>query len=98
MPKDYTQWKSNVVEYLDLMASTSNSHFDGPVEINCTFYEEGALVSISAVEEEYQRAKHVRGDIDNLVGGIMDALQESTLIDNDSQVVRITAKVVNRHE
>jgi Holliday junction resolvase RusA-like endonuclease len=98
MPHDYTEWKDNVAEYISLAATASDTHFSGPVSLMCTFYEGGTILTILPMDEGYQRAKHVRADIDNLIGGIMDAMQESGIIDNDSQIVTVHGMVQNRNE
>lgn len=41
------------------------------------------------------RPKGVRGDIDNIVGSVMDALQQAGVYGNDSQVHQLEVRFIN---
>lgn len=92
MPDDYVEWKENVAEYLRYFPGM----IEGPVMIELEFSEKKVNVSVIPVVGEFQRDKHVRGDLDNLIGGVMDAMQDAGTIVNDSQVVAVRASIRNR--
>jgi Holliday junction resolvase RusA-like endonuclease len=81
---EYTEWKENV----SLVMGSMMHQVDGKVRLGLTFNKD----SVDLVLVETERKRFGRNDIDNLAGGIMDALQESGVIDNDSQVVYLTAQ------
>jgi Holliday junction resolvase RusA-like endonuclease len=93
-PREYTEWKGNVAEYI---AAATREKFEGPVKVSMEFYSDEVAVIIqeytSADSAQMVRAKYVTADIDNLVGGVMDAMQDSGLIENDKQVVNVSALV-----
>jgi Holliday junction resolvase RusA-like endonuclease len=38
-----------------------------------------------------RRPKYVRGDVDNLIGGVLDAMQDAGTINDDRQVLEVVA-------
>jgi len=91
MDKDYMEWRENVV--LELHQQL-NPNFDQPpikgsLRLIARFGSDFMDIQLLKVDEV--RAKHVRADIDNLLGGIMDALQDAGVIVNDAQIVAVEA-------
>lgn len=93
-PAHYTEWKDNIKELL----SHHRVAFEGPVSLDLLFTEKSVHVRVIPVVENFQRDKWVKGDLDNLAGGVMDALQDAGLIDNDRDVVQLHAGIKNRVE
>jgi hypothetical protein len=88
MPPDYMQWKENVgVELLRLGRSTGvvGDGIAGNLRMITRFGSD--FMELQLIRVEHVRAKHVRGDIDNLNGGLMDALQDAGVIVNDAQII-----------
>ncbi len=66
MPKPYTDWKEQVAEFLGYTLH----HVGDNIALELTFTRTGiALVMTPVTMERFGRA-----DIDNLAGGVMDAL------------------------
>ena len=87
MPKEYREWKDLVAEHLRI--SAKGSVFEGPVRLHLTFDTDEIDMTIISVDKT--RPKHVRADIDNLIGGVMDALELSGVVVNDKQVIEVQA-------
>lgn len=85
MPADYVEWKANVAMVMDLKSKILKN-FREPVAISIWFAKENMRVRI----EPSELTRFGQADIDNLAGGVMDALQLSGVIHNDSQVVELT--------
>lgn len=83
-PKDYTEWKEDIAEYLGVVGFEPHV---GRVEVRLAFGRSTTLVIVS----DSDRMRHGRYDIDNGCGGVLDALQEATLITNDRDVVELKA-------
>ena len=83
MPKRYTDWKDAVAEWVALNKIPSH---DGPLAINLRFSRDGVHVEIEYMPDDMKR-DGVQGDIDNLAGGVYDALQDAGIIENDKQII-----------
>jgi Holliday junction resolvase RusA-like endonuclease len=88
MPKKYVDWKEAVAAELLLLGHSDNM-IGNTIEGNLKMYTRfgSDFMELQLVKVEHVRAKHVRGDIDNLNGGLMDALQDAEVIVNDAQIV-----------
>lgn len=101
MPASYRQFLTTARRFV-LAAVKENGQIDGPVALIARFMSDSIELAIQPLHG--RRAKYVRGDVDNLVGGLMDALQSYRLegqeipglIENDRQVVEIWATAVER--
>ena len=94
MPADYEAWKSRVQEQLAIQGVKAHN-LDVPMRLEAMFgtdYIEFQLFP----EPWHQRAKHVKADIDNLSGGLMDALEQGNIIDNDKLIICLDARVASR--
>ena len=60
---------------------------DGPVIVRCAFT--GNTTHVAVLDTHPTPRNGQRGDIDNLAGAVMDALQQGGVILDDSQVVRL---------
>lgn len=85
MPKKYMEWKENVAEVAKLTAGVSG--LSGPLSLIVEFHKEHMVIVISEGASE----RFGQADIDNLLGGVMDALQDSEVIHNDRQISRVLA-------
>ncbi len=83
MPKDYADWKDQVAEYV----GDKMRHVDDNVLLELTFTRTGIAVVMTPTEMQ----RFGQADIDNLAGGVMDALQSGGVLGNDSQVVALDA-------
>lgn len=79
MPATYTEWKENVATIIRL----KGRNLRGPIIMGCMFYKDHIVLDMW----ETTRQRHGRADLDNLLGGIMDAAQQSGVIENDKDVV-----------
>lgn len=91
MPAEYMAWKQQVATML-VEAGIPTSNYEGPVELVVTFSSDKMYLQVTPLLDIETRPKHLkRNDLDNLVGGIMDALQDANVIRDDVQVLRIVA-------
>jgi Holliday junction resolvase RusA-like endonuclease len=92
MPKEYVEWKANVAEVVAL--TTGKMSLAGPLSLVVEFHKEKMVFVMS----EGAPKRFGRADIDNLMGGLMDAIELSGLITNDRQVSRIGATFMTEGE
>ncbi len=85
-PPEYTQWKQDVAT--ELLARFPRPRFRGRVAISIKFGRKGFVVTI----EDTEQGRHGQSDIDNLAGGVLDALQDAGVIDNDRNVTVLAAR------
>ena len=91
MPKEYTEWKAAVAE---VVAAKRVAVLSGPLSLMVRFKKE----SVEVIMSEGAPPRFGQGDIDNLVGGLMDALQDAGCFKNDIQVARLQAEIVKETE
>jgi Holliday junction resolvase RusA-like endonuclease len=63
--------------------------FEGPVEMDVTFYPDRIEVVVRELDPEQKSA--LRGDIDNYVKSLLDGLNKAAF-DDDRRVLRLTAR------
>jgi Holliday junction resolvase RusA-like endonuclease len=85
MPPDYMAWKENIAQEILLLCG--RTHFEGPIHVAIVIGKDSFTVKI----EESHRTRHGRADLDNLVGGVLDSIQDGGLIDNDRNVTEVEA-------
>jgi Holliday junction resolvase RusA-like endonuclease len=83
MPKEYSQWKRDFA-WLARQAMVGK-RFVGNVDVIMTFHKDSVNITIM----DSERPRFGRSDIDNLAGGVLDALQDGGLIMNDNKVVEL---------
>ena len=88
MDKKYTDWKIDVAEELAVQGIKEPS-IEGNLKLILRFGTD--FIDIQLLKIVEVRAKHVRADVDNLIGGVMDALQDAGIIVNDAQIVAVEA-------
>ena len=86
MPADYTDWKEAVGWALKEQG-IEPAQIEVPLNVHVIFKEDEMLVQLFQVEKT--RPKGTTGDLDNLIGGLLDALQDYGLIKDDRQVQEI---------
>ena len=93
-PDEYTTWKELISVELSRMG-LHPQYLDVPVRLEAGFgtdYIDFQLFPLAP----HRRPKHVTADIDNLAGGLMDALQDHGLIANDKLIVEAELWIPNR--
>ena len=93
MPKGYMKWREDFGTLLkvEIARVRSQRRIIGPVEVYLSFYGHGVRIQI--IEVATVRRKHVRGDIDNMIGAVMEVLEDIEVVTNDSKVHRVVATV-----
>ena len=89
MPKKYAEWKSGLATIVgSRFRAEGNRPLEGPLklEVDITKGVWGFRLTELESKERFGRA-----DLDNLVGGVMDMLQDAGVIKNDSQIEAIAA-------
>lgn len=70
---------------------TLASGIDFPVSLECSFGSDGFHMQLRRIVSwqsgEVRRPTHVRGDIDNMMGGVMDALQDHGVLADDKWIL-----------
>lgn len=90
---EYTRWKWAVGH--ELRALGIKNQIVAPVRLDAVFgtdYIDFQLFPLI----DHVRPKHVRADVDNLSGGLMDALQEAGTIANDELIREMHIWLPNR--
>lgn len=87
MDKEYVEWKEAVGE---VVVAQRLPVLSGPLSLVVKFYSDRVELMLS----EGAPPRFGQGDIDNLLGGLMDALQEAGVYKNDIQIARIQAEIV----
>ncbi len=82
-PPDYTAWKHEVAH--ELAALNIQNQIAVPVRLDVVFGTDYIDFQLYPMVD-HVRSKHVRADLDNLAGGLMDALQDAGTIKNDELV------------
>jgi Holliday junction resolvase RusA-like endonuclease len=67
----------------------TGEHFEGPVQVTVIVRRGSVEVDVKA--SAVLRPTGVKGDIDNLVKAVLDALQRGGMLANDSQVTVLQA-------
>lgn len=80
-PQRYRVWKSGAAGQI---RSQTDAKFDGPVAVTVTVGAVGVAVGVEEVT--LSRPKGVRGDVDNYVKAVLDAVVDSGVIGNDRAV------------
>jgi Holliday junction resolvase RusA-like endonuclease len=98
MPPEYQQWRRDfgVLLKSEIAKVKSQRRMIGPVELYLSFYGHGVRIQVNEVTTV--RRKHVRGDIDNLLGAVMEVLEDIEVVTNDSKVYRVVANVADNLE
>lgn len=89
MPPDYRAW---IDEFAQLIRTSARlrRQITGPVHLEVGFGSDDITLQLYDADH-HTRPKGVTGDLDNLVGAVMDGLQAAGILGNDRQVVVITA-------
>ena len=88
MPRPYMEWREQVVEAIE---ATDLEGLTGRVAVDVTFDKDSFTVKISPTNKN-RKDRYGNADLDNLVGGVLDALQDAQAIENDRDVVILVAK------
>lgn len=86
MPKRYAEWLEEAATYIAL----AKDHYDGFVGVEMRFTKEGCRVDVWEIPAT---RRYLRGDIDNLAGGVLDAMVKGGLIEDDRQVITLKASI-----
>jgi len=85
-PARYESWKQEASWRLHTQTS---ARYDGPVSVTVVVRRD--RVEIELDETADTRPKGLRGDLDNYVKGVLDALQDAGIIRDDRQVHELHA-------
>lgn len=92
----YTSFRQAVAQHL-ARSGPLPDQLSNPVSLEASFQTEGFHLQLRPLlgwngGASVVRPKHVRGDLDNLIGGVMDALQDAGVLANDSWVMETHAR------
>lgn len=89
MPPDYLEWKDRVAEFVGYSGLRKRA-MQGDVQVAMVFHSDH--VDVEILPSTTTRPRGVRGDLDNLASGMLDALQDAGLIANDRHVMTMRAE------
>lgn len=96
-PPDYEAWKKDVRGFVRQAAGAVQ--MQGALRANMVLHKDHFILELESIEDDHQ---YLRGDVDNIAGGIMDAIQDKKgnlgLIENDSQIRELHVRVAGRDE
>ena len=87
----YVEFRQNVMQSLREQG-IQLSGIDYPVSMEVSFRTNGfhlQLRPITTILGGVTRPTHVRGDADNMAGGVMDALEDGGILSNDKHVLEL---------
>ena len=84
----YTPKETVIAEKSYIGAAVDAPRYEGQIEVEVEFCEEGTYITVIPVEEWKTK---LRGDLDNYIKLCLDGLQRAEIIENDRSVVKITA-------
>ena len=87
MPKEYMEWKEAISDFLRLQKLPTMT---GSCSLVVKFYKD----RIELMMAESDQSRFGKSDIDNLLGGLMDALEDAGIYKNDIQVQRVLVEIV----
>lgn len=90
MPREYTQWKADFGMLVKAAMNRGEWRQDGRVKMTAEFYKDSVVLTLEDADTE----RFGQSDIDNLLGGVMDAIQEAGVIKNDRDVVEVHGTMV----
>ena len=90
MPKDFEEWRKAFGWELKKLRPP---RFNGPVSLHLAFEADGVSVTIFPYTLGEKRPKGVRGDADNLAGGVMEVLQDIEVVSNDRDVLGLNVRL-----
>ena len=85
MPKKYMAWKEQLGDELRRQG-LSSLELSNSMSLEVVFGTDAMWIQLRELKN-FQRAKHVTADIDNLMGGLMDGLQDAGVIADDRLIV-----------
>ena len=92
MPKDYQSWREAFGMLMTTGRNPAPQLGDLPIALELEFGTEAVKVSLFE-QPTAKRAKHVRADVDNLIGAVMEVLEDQGIVTNDRQVMLVVASV-----
>jgi len=96
MPPDYQAWREEF-GWLLKAARGAEPRMVGNVELHLGFHTDGVQI-VLVDKADVMRGKHVQADIDNLICGVMEVLEDVGVVANDKQVVKVIATVYEGKE
>jgi len=94
MPAKYMAWKEQLGNELRRLG-LSSLELSNSMSLEVVFGSDAMWVQLRELKD-FRRAKHVTADIDNLMGGLMDGLQDAGVIADDKFIVESHGWIQNR--
>lgn len=89
MPKDYQDWRR---EFANELVAAGAVLLDKPCAITISAGKNSTSLEVHTVKREHSRSGLLTGDVDNYLGGIMDAVKGILYLD-DRQVHEATIRL-----
>ena len=85
MPRNYSEWLTMASETVTY--TLRKPMLDGPLLLRCALAPDGVEVEVLPCSPVAYKGQ--RGDLDNMIGSVADALQKGQAIRNDRDIVRL---------
>ena len=92
MPPEYMAWKEQIAAELQIQRLLTGDPIEGNLQLIARFGADFIDMQLLVLDKEV-RPRGMNADIDNLTGGLMDAIADAGLIVNDRQIIGIEAVV-----
>ena len=91
MPKEYEDWRQTMLSELVAQGLTRGAALTMPLRLDVNFGKD--FTEWQVYPAPFERPAGIRGDLDNLLGGFMETLQDAGVIENDSQFVQVRSQL-----
>ena len=91
MPQDYEDWRQDMLREFVARGLTKGPSLTMPLRLDVNFGRD--FTEFQLYPSPIERPTGIRGDIDNLLGGFMETLQDAGIIVNDSQITQIRSQL-----
>ena len=91
MPRPYREWRQDFGQLL--MLQHPRIYREQPIGLEVEFGSDEVRIKTYPLFEAI-RPKHVRADVDNLIGGVMEVLEDIHVVENDKQIYVVKASVL----
>ena len=91
MPPKYEEWRQHMLRELVAQGLTKGPPLTMPLRLDVNFGRD--FTEFQLYPSPIERPTGIRGDLDNLLGGFMETLQDAGVIVNDSQITQIRSQL-----
>jgi len=91
MPRPYREWRKDFGNLL--LLQRPKKYMEQPIGVELEFGTDEVRIKTYPLFEAI-RPTHVRADIDNLIGGVLEVFEDVHVVENDKQIYVVQASVL----